>query len=108
MELCEMVVRVFSQLDALFIFPPPLPYFRREHAASCDVSVHDGVNNQREVPVLMCNKVTKVLFNFIFQYKRGSNFAGAVTAWANFLRVDAYFRLHALARDLHKPELRNR
>lgn len=110
MEFCEVVVGVGADLDGLFVFPAPFPFARAdaEDAAFGEVGVHDRMDCEDEIFVLVINEVAEVFFDLVFEDEGGGDFAGAVAGWADLLGIDGDFGFHALTCDLHETEFGDR
>ena len=100
-----MVIIIFLDLDGLFVFSAPFPFFGEEPAPFGEVGIHDGVNGEDQILMLMIQQITEVFFDFVFQNQSGGDFTRSIAGRADFLGIDRNFRFHALPGDLHEAEL---
>ena len=67
MEFRQMVVVIGLDLDGLFVLSPPFPFFAKEPASLGQVGIHDRMNYQDKVLMLVINQIAEIFFDFIFQ-----------------------------------------
>ena len=85
----------------------PSPAADAQKSSFGEVGMHNGMNRQDEVFVLVVDKIAEILFDLVFEDQRGRDLPGAITGGTNLLGIDRHLRFHALSGDLHQPELGN-
>lgn len=77
MELCEVIGRVFPDVEFHIVFPGPFAALGNN--AFGEIGIEYRVNGNSKGFVLLLAQVADVLFYFILQYKGGGNFTCTLT-----------------------------
>src|SRR5215475_4880353 len=106
MKLGHVIIIVGMYPNGLLKFSAPIPFFAKQPAPFCQISMHNWVYCKSQIFVLVIKQVTEIFFYFVFQYQCRRYFTCTIAGWANFLGVNGYFRFHSLPRNLHEAEFR--
>ena len=71
MKFCHVIIVIGLDLNRLFIFPAPFRPFTEEKASFGQVGMHDGMDRQNQILMLVIQQIAEVFFDFILQDKRG-------------------------------------